>query len=54
MERPERVILLAIGLVFDRVPICLLLMAISSFITIVDRLIYTHGELTRTEAPVKT
>src|SRR5262245_2965689 len=45
MERPERVILLAIGLVFNRVPICLSLMAISSFITIIDRLIYTQREL---------
>lgn len=45
MERPERVILLAIGLLWNRVPICLLLMAISSFITIIDRLIYTRREL---------
>jgi CDP-diacylglycerol--glycerol-3-phosphate 3-phosphatidyltransferase len=45
MERPERVILLSIGLVFDRVPICLLLMAISSFITIVDRIFYTRRRL---------
>lgn len=50
MERPERVILLAIGLVFNRVPICLLLMAISSFITIIDRIIYTQRELKRMEA----
>jgi len=45
MERPERVILLAIGLVFNRVPICLLLMAVSSLITIVDRFVYTHRQL---------
>ena len=45
MERPERVILLAIGLVFNRVPICLLLMAISSLITIIDRIIYTKKAL---------
>jgi len=50
MERPERVILLSIGLLFDRVPICLLLMAISSFITIVDRIIYTRRELEAGEA----
>jgi CDP-diacylglycerol--glycerol-3-phosphate 3-phosphatidyltransferase len=49
MERPERVILLAIGLFFDRVPICLLLMAITSFITIIDRIIYTQKELKRLE-----
>lgn len=52
MERPERVILLSIGLVFDRVPICLLLMSISSFITIIDRLIYTRRELKRMETAV--
>ena len=45
MERPERVFLLSIGLIFDRVPICLLLMAISSFITIIDRIIYTRKAL---------
>jgi CDP-diacylglycerol---glycerol-3-phosphate 3-phosphatidyltransferase len=45
MERPERVILLSIGLVFNRVPICLLLMAVSSFITILDRIVYTKREL---------
>jgi CDP-diacylglycerol--glycerol-3-phosphate 3-phosphatidyltransferase len=50
MERPERVILLAIGLLFNRVPICLLLMAISSLITIVDRIIYTQREVKRMEA----
>ena len=52
MERPERVILLAIGLLANRVPICLLLMAISSFITIIDRLIYTQRELKRMESAV--
>jgi phosphatidylglycerophosphate synthase len=45
MERPERVFLLAIGLIFDRVPICLLLMAISSLITIIDRIVYTRKTL---------
>jgi CDP-diacylglycerol--glycerol-3-phosphate 3-phosphatidyltransferase len=45
MERPERVILLAIGLIFDRVPICLLLMAIASLITIINRIIYTRKAL---------
>jgi CDP-diacylglycerol--glycerol-3-phosphate 3-phosphatidyltransferase len=54
MERPERVILLSIGLVFNRVPICLLLMVISSFITIVDRLVYTRRELSRMEAGGKS
>jgi phosphatidylglycerophosphate synthase len=47
MERPERVILLAIGLFANRVPICLLLMAISSFIAIVDRVVYTKSELSK-------
>jgi CDP-diacylglycerol--glycerol-3-phosphate 3-phosphatidyltransferase len=47
MERPERVFLLAIGLIFDRVPICLLLMAISSLVTIVDRIIFTKRALER-------
>jgi len=45
MERPERVILMAIGLVFNRLPICLLLMAISSLITIIDRIIFTRRAL---------
>lgn len=49
MERPERVFLLAIGLFFDRVPICLLLMAISSFITIIDRIVYTQREIKQME-----
>ena len=52
MERPERVFLLAIGLFLDRVPICLLVMAITSFITIVDRIIYTQRELKRLESAV--
>ncbi len=50
MERPERVILLAIGLVFNRVPICLLLMSIASFLIILDRIIYTRRELEKMEA----
>lgn len=45
MERPERVILLSIGLLFNRVPVCMLLMAIASLITIVDRIVYTKQEL---------
>ena len=49
MERPERVFLLAIGLIFDRVPICLLLMAISSLITIIDRIVYTRKALEAAE-----
>jgi CDP-diacylglycerol--glycerol-3-phosphate 3-phosphatidyltransferase len=53
MERPERVILLAIGLVFNRVPICLLLMVASSLITILDRIVYTRQELEKMEAVVK-
>lgn len=53
MERPERVILLAIGLVFNRVPICLLLMVVSSLITIIDRIIYTRRELEKMETAVK-
>ena len=52
MERPERVFLLAIGLFLDRVPICLLVMAITSFITIVNRIIYTQRELKRLESAV--
>jgi CDP-diacylglycerol--glycerol-3-phosphate 3-phosphatidyltransferase len=53
MERPERVILLAIGLIFNRVPICLLLMSISSLITIIDRIVYTRRELEKAEAIAK-
>ena len=47
MERPERVFLLAIGLLFDRLPICLLIMAVTAFITILDRIIFTKWELNR-------
>jgi len=47
MERPERVILLAIGLFANRVPICLLLMAIASLIAILDRIVYTRSELSK-------
>jgi len=50
MERPERVILLAIGLLFNRVPICMLLMAIASLIAIIDRIVYTRHELEKMEA----
>lgn len=49
MERPERVCLLAIGLLFNRVPFCLLLMTITSFITIIDRIIFTRQELKRSK-----
>jgi CDP-diacylglycerol--glycerol-3-phosphate 3-phosphatidyltransferase len=49
MERPERVILMAIGLVFDRLPISLLLMAISSLITIIDRIVLTRNALEASE-----
>ncbi|HSE43228.1 MAG TPA: CDP-alcohol phosphatidyltransferase family protein [Acidobacteriota bacterium] len=49
MERPERVFLLAIGLFFNRVPICLLIMAITSLITIIDRIVFTQQELKRLE-----
>jgi CDP-diacylglycerol---glycerol-3-phosphate 3-phosphatidyltransferase len=49
MERPERVILLGIGLFFNRIPICLLLMSISSFITIIDRIVYTQRQIKQME-----
>lgn len=51
MERPERVILLAIGLFWDRVPICLLLMAVFSLIAIIDRIVHTKRELEKTAMP---
>lgn len=50
MERPERVILLSIGLIFNRVPICLLLMAIASLVIIVNRILYTKQQLKELEA----
>ena len=49
MERPERVFLLAIGLVFNRVPICLVLMVITSMIIIIDRIYFTRRELEKME-----
>jgi CDP-diacylglycerol--glycerol-3-phosphate 3-phosphatidyltransferase len=50
MERPERVILLSIGLLWNRVPISLLLMAVTSFITIIDRIVYTNRALKKEES----
>jgi phosphatidylglycerophosphate synthase len=49
MERPERVFLLSIGLIFNRLPICLLLMVISSLITIIDRIVFTRKALEAAE-----
>ena len=49
MERPERVFLLSIGLIFNRLPICLLLMAVSSLITIIDRIVFTRKALESAE-----
>lgn len=51
MERPERVFLLAIGLFWNRVPICLLLMSIFSLIAIIDRIVHTKRELEKTAKP---
>lgn len=52
MERPERVILLAIGLFWNRVPICLLLMSVFSLIAIINRIVYTKQELQKAANPV--
>lgn len=50
MERPERVILLSIGLVSNRLPICLLIMAVFSLIIIVHRIFHTKTELEKLRA----
>src|SRR5450432_3557752 len=49
MERPERVVLLIIGALFDRMAPVLWVIAILSNITVVHRMIFTFAEAKRLE-----
>src|SRR6202140_2833259 len=50
MERPERVVLLIIGALFDRMAPVLWVIAVLSNVTVVHRMIYTWHECRRMEA----
>ena len=49
MERPERVVLLIIGALFDRMAPVLWVIAILSNITVIHRMIFTYQEAKRLE-----
>ena len=49
MERPERVVLLIIGALFDRMAPVLWVIAVLSNLTVVGRMIYTYQEAKRLE-----
>ena len=49
MERPERVVLLIIGALFDRMAPVLWVIALLSNITVVHRMIFTFQEAKRLE-----
>jgi CDP-diacylglycerol--glycerol-3-phosphate 3-phosphatidyltransferase len=48
-ERPERVVLLIIGALFDRMAPALWVIAIISNLTVIHRMMYTYGEAKRLE-----
>ncbi len=49
MERPERVVLLIIGALFDRMAPVLWVIAVLSNITVIHRMIFTYQEAKRLE-----
>jgi CDP-diacylglycerol--glycerol-3-phosphate 3-phosphatidyltransferase len=49
MERPERVVLLIIGALFDKMAPVLWVVAVLSNITVIDRMIFTWQETKRLE-----
>ena len=49
MERPERVVLLILGALFDRMAPALWVVAVMSNITVIHRMIFTYGEAKRLE-----
>lgn len=51
MERPERVVLLIIGALFDRMAAVLWVIAVLGNLTVVHRMIYTWQETQRIEGP---
>ncbi len=54
LERPERVVLIIIGALFNRMAHVLWLLAVLANITVISRMIYTWLETNRPEEPVKT
>lgn len=49
LERPERVVLLIIGALFDRMAPVLWVIAVLGNLTVIHRLVFTHGETKRLE-----
>ena len=49
MERPERVVLLIIGALFDRMPPVLWVIAVLGNLTVVHRMVFTYQEAKRLE-----
>ena len=49
MSRPERIILIALGLFFDVLPYAIYIMLALTVFTVVQRAVYTHGELKKKE-----
>jgi CDP-diacylglycerol--glycerol-3-phosphate 3-phosphatidyltransferase len=49
LERPERIVLLIIGSLFDRMAPVLWIIAIFGNLTVVHRMIFTYGEAKRLE-----
>lgn len=49
MERPERVVLLIIGALFDRMAPVLWVVAVLSNITVIHRMVFTYQEAKRLE-----
>lgn len=50
MERPERVVLIIIGAIFDRMAPVLWLISVLSNITVIHRILFTHQEARRISA----
>ena len=51
LERPERVVLIIIGALFDRMAQTLWVIAVLSNLTVIHRMIYTWQECKRLSAP---
>jgi len=49
LERPERVVLLIIGALFDRMAPVLWVIAVLGNLTVIHRMVFTHGETKRLE-----
>jgi CDP-diacylglycerol--glycerol-3-phosphate 3-phosphatidyltransferase len=49
LERPERIVLLIIGALFDRMAPVLWVIAVLGNLTVIHRMIFTHGETKQLE-----